>query len=94
MGLAGATSADMARYFHVNLAAMTAEAAATLAQAQGLNTVALSGGVLQNTLFTTLVAKRLQKHGLRVLRHSMVPPNDGGLCLGQAAFAMHHLQTT
>ena len=56
-----------------------------------LNTVALSGGVFQNHLLTELTTAELQERGFTVLRHSLLPPNDGGICLGQAAAAMYHL---
>ena len=52
-----------------------------------INTVALSGGVFANQLFANDLAHRLERHDLRVLRHRVVPPNDGGLGLGQALVA-------
>jgi len=53
----------------------------------GLSTVALSGGVFQNVLLTERAADLLEAEGFRVLLHSRVPPNDGGISLGQAAIA-------
>ena len=73
--------------FHRGLAAATVHAAATIARAESLDTVALSGGVFQNVLLLTLVADDLEKQGLRVLTHTQVPCNDGGISLGQAAVA-------
>ncbi|HET6375772.1 MAG TPA: carbamoyltransferase HypF, partial [Methylocella sp.] len=49
--------------------------------------VALSGGCFQNKILLEGVCHALQKLGLRVLTHALVPPNDGGLALGQAAAA-------
>jgi hydrogenase maturation protein HypF len=49
--------------------------------------VALSGGVFQNAILLEQVSRRLQASGLRVLTHRIVPANDGGLALGQAAIA-------
>ena len=49
--------------------------------------VALSGGVWQNTLLLALAAELLTEQGFAVYRHRRVPPNDGGLCLGQAVLA-------
>jgi hydrogenase maturation protein HypF len=49
--------------------------------------VALSGGVFQNALLLTEATGRLEGDGFRVYRHRLVPPNDGGLCLGQLAAA-------
>jgi hydrogenase maturation protein HypF len=49
--------------------------------------VALSGGVFQNRLLFRLTMAALQKEGFDVLTHRLVPPNDGGISLGQAVIA-------
>ena len=49
--------------------------------------VALSGGVFQNVLLLTSVMTNLQANNFKVYTHSQVPPNDGGLSLGQVAVA-------
>ena len=49
-----------------------------------LGTVALSGGVFQNLLLLNATVARLEARGFRVLLHSRVPCNDGGISLGQA----------
>ncbi|MGA8369574.1 MAG: hypothetical protein WB765_05555, partial [Acidimicrobiales bacterium] len=69
------------------VAAATVMLATRLATARGLSTVALTGGVFQNARLSTLVEDGL--HGLRleVLVHRIVPPNDGGISIGQAAAA-------
>jgi hydrogenase maturation protein HypF len=65
------------------------EVAVASADERGLDTVALSGGVFQNQRLTHLVADLVTSAGLRVLVHRRVPPNDGGISLGQAAIAAH-----
>ena len=50
--------------------------------------VALSGGVFQNCLLLRLTEELLQKKDFEVLRHHMIPPNDGGIAIGQAAYGM------
>jgi hydrogenase maturation protein HypF len=69
------------------VAAMIAEACGLLRERSGLATVALSGGVFQNLLLLGTVADLLEARGFRVLTHSRVPPNDGGISLGQAVVA-------
>ena len=61
-------------------------------KSSGRNKVALSGGVFQNRLLLHLTEERLMKEGFEVLRHRMIPPNDGGIAIGQAAYGMHWLQ--
>ena len=55
------------------------------------DTVALSGGCFQNRVLFEETSRRLEAAGLRVLSHAAVPPNDGGLALGQAAIAAARL---
>lgn len=55
----------------------------TVATQVGLEHVALSGGVFQNGWLTTRTLECLQKNGFTVLRHRLIPPNDGGLSIGQ-----------
>jgi hydrogenase maturation protein HypF len=47
--------------------------------------VVASGGVLQNELLLGELARRLERHGLDCWINHLVPPNDGGISLGQAA---------
>lgn len=49
--------------------------------------VALSGGVFMNRILNDLLVPRLEAEGIRVLVHRRVPPNDGGIALGQAVIA-------
>ncbi|MCY4424766.1 MAG: hypothetical protein OXC06_17020, partial [Acidimicrobiaceae bacterium] len=54
-------------------------------EATGLTAVAISGGVFQNRRLVELLVPDLEQSGFEVLRHRQVPPNDGGISLGQAA---------
>ena len=82
-----ATPALIAAKFHQGLAIAISNMVAEFHQSWEFNQVALSGGVFQNQLLRKGVADILRKMGLEVLTHSQVPPNDGGLSLGQVAIA-------
>ena len=84
----GEAPGAIAARFHLGLAAALVDLAAGLAERDGLATAALSGGVFQNLLLLELVSDGLGRRGLKVLSHGMVPPNDGGLALGQAALLL------
>jgi hydrogenase maturation protein HypF len=73
----------LAARFHNTLAA----AAVQVAKRVGEPRVALSGGCFQNRLLATRTASALEDAGFRVLMHRLVPPNDGGISLGQVAVA-------
>jgi hydrogenase maturation protein HypF len=83
----GASPAVISAGFHAGLGRGVAGAAARAAAEHGLDTVALSGGVFQNARLTAVVVEALDAAGLRVLVHRLVPPNDGGVSVGQAAIA-------
>jgi hydrogenase maturation protein HypF len=84
---AGGDAGELAWLFHDAVADGLARAARRAAEKRGLGTVGLTGGVFCNALLTELVASRLRTAGLDVLVHRTVPPNDGGIALGQAAVA-------
>jgi hydrogenase maturation protein HypF len=77
----------IAARFHHGLADAVLDACRVAAGSTGLRTVALSGGVFQNTTLLELVLARLTGAGFTPLVHRQVPPNDGGLALGQALVA-------
>ena len=83
----GTPVSEIAAGFHAGLGQAVAAAAARLAAAHGIDAVALSGGVFQNARLTALVERHLAADGLQVLVHHRVPPNDGGVSIGQAAIA-------
>jgi len=84
---AGAAIDIVAAGIHEGIGRATADLAWTLATERGMDTVALSGGVFQNARLSEIVTSRLQALGLTVLAHARIPPNDGGISLGQAAIA-------
>jgi hydrogenase maturation protein HypF len=77
----------VAARFHNGLAAGLVELSEQARVATGLSTVALSGGVLQNAVLLTRLVDDLGVRGFTVLTHSRIPPNDGGISLGQAVVA-------
>jgi hydrogenase maturation protein HypF len=85
--LGGAPVDVVSARFHRGLAEGVVAACRAVRAERGLSTVACSGGVFQNALLLGLVVDGLEADGFRVLLHSRVPPNDGGISLGQAACA-------
>ncbi|MBM4067422.1 MAG: carbamoyltransferase HypF [Planctomycetes bacterium] len=83
----GVATANIARQFHMTIAGMIAAVCDRLRKETGLDTVALSGGVFMNALLLCETCERLRDRGFQVHRHRLVPPGDGGLCLGQLAIA-------
>jgi len=77
----------IAARFHHGVAALIEAGCLRMRDRHGLGTVALSGGVFQNALLLHAAAGRLEARGFRVLVHSRVPCNDGGISLGQAVVA-------
>jgi hydrogenase maturation protein HypF len=83
----GIARETVAARFHNAVVDVVVRTCLTLQRSTGVGTVALSGGVFQNLLLLERVVRALEEHGLRVLTHSRVPTNDGGVSLGQAAVA-------
>ena len=83
----GADRSALALAFHHAVAAVIVELAEQARVETGLTTVGLSGGVFQNALLTGSTVRRLETAGFEVLTHRAVPPNDGGIALGQAVIA-------
>ena len=77
------STAQISAAFHDGLA----KAIADVAIRSGERSVALTGGCFQNTRLTESTVAALRGAGLNAVWHRRVPPNDGGLALGQAAWA-------
>ncbi|MEV6782967.1 carbamoyltransferase HypF, partial [Streptomyces sp. NPDC051098] len=84
---AGAPAGPVARRFHQGVIALVQEVCEVARHRTGIKTVALSGGVFCNALLTQGCCDVLERDGFTVLRHRRVPPNDGGLALGQLIVA-------
>ena len=82
---AGVPLAQLAARFHQTLALIVVG----IAERVELERVVLTGGCFQNVLLTELAVRELQTHGFRPYWHQRVPPNDGGISLGQVAAAAH-----
>jgi hydrogenase maturation protein HypF len=76
---------------HATLAAVVADVCRRVRASNGLAVVALSGGVFLNRLLAGLCEDALREDGFRVIGGGLVPVNDGGLSLGQAAVAGYTL---
>jgi hydrogenase maturation protein HypF len=76
--------ARIAARFHNTLAEMVVE----MARIAGEQQVVLTGGCFQNGYLTERSVRRLQEEGFRPYWHQRVPPNDGGIALGQIAAAV------
>lgn len=87
----GADSGRLAYLFHQVLAEQITAACIEARSNSGRKKVALSGGVFQNRLLLRLTEEQLEQEGFEVLRHYMIPPNDGGIAIGQAAYGMWRL---
>jgi hydrogenase maturation protein HypF len=84
---AGEDASTIAASFHNTVAQATEKACRLLLDATGLTRVCLSGGTFQNVRLTEQLNAALTQAGFQVYLHRRVPPNDGGIALGQAAIA-------
>ncbi|KIQ66356.1 hydrogenase maturation protein HypF [Kitasatospora griseola] len=83
----GASGGLVAARFHAAVAELVRAQCRAARDEQGTDTVALTGGVFANALLSSACAHGLRADGFTVLRHRRVPPNDGGLALGQLMVA-------
>ncbi|MEU7387474.1 carbamoyltransferase HypF [Streptomyces tanashiensis] len=85
--LDGTPAAVVAARFHRAAARLVRTVCAAARDETGVETVALTGGVFANTVLSSACAEGLREDGFTVLRHRLIPPNDGGLALGQLVVA-------
>ena len=91
---AGAPADRLALGFHIAITHATTHVACEICEREGLDTVALSGGVFMNRLLLQLLTHELKDAGLAVLVPHTVPVNDGCIAYGQAAIARARLAQT
>jgi hydrogenase maturation protein HypF len=77
----------IAAAFHNTVAAIIVAVCVRLRGAEGIHRVCLSGGTFQNVYLVERAVSLLRSNGFEVFLHSKVPPNDGGISLGQAVIA-------
>jgi len=87
-------TADISHRFHWTLIHLFADLCCRLRRETGLNRVVLSGGVFQNDILSTGLCVTLARHRFEVFSHRLVPPNDGGIALGQAVVAAAQAATS
>lgn len=83
----GRSGAEIARCFHNTVAAVVGAVCGEIRAERGTDRVVLSGGVFQNKLLSEGIFALLTGKDFQVFTHRLVPPNDGGLALGQAIIA-------
>jgi hydrogenase maturation protein HypF len=83
----GRKRSEIARSFHNTLAAAVVEICGRIRSETGVERVVLSGGVFQNKLLSESIFNLLTEYKFQVFTQRLVPPNDGGLALGQAIIA-------
>lgn len=77
----------MAAKFHNTVAEFTLNLCGKIRENNGINKIALSGGVFQNRYLTEKIISLLERDNFRVYTQRIVPPNDGGISLGQVVVA-------
>jgi hydrogenase maturation protein HypF len=90
----GRSPAIVARCFHDSIADMMNSVCTKLRERSGVAKVCLSGGAFQNFTLVSRAVELLRRNGFTVYLHSQVPPNDGGLSLGQAVIGAAYLERT
>jgi hydrogenase maturation protein HypF len=82
----GVSPEEIGMKFHNTVVDIIVKTAQTLRDRTGIGKVALSGGVFQNKILVEKAFKKLSSLGFKPIIHQLVPPNDGGISLGQAVY--------
>lgn len=83
----GVHPSNISGKFHATIIKLFSELCEVIRKESGLNRIALSGGVFQNSIILTGLMEKLEEKGFQVFTHTQVPANDGGISLGQAMVA-------
>ena len=83
----GVEPSEISGKFHSTLVRMFSELCGIIGKETGLNRVVLSGGAFQNSFLLTGLIQTLTRNNFQIFTHALVPPNDGGIALGQAMVA-------
>ena len=83
----GVPHAEISGKFHNTVIRMYSELCELLRKENDLNRIVLSGGTFQNAILLRGFIRSLEERDFQVYTHRLIPPNDGGLCLGQAMVA-------
>jgi hydrogenase maturation protein HypF len=83
----GTPASRISRRFHATVISVFRDLCVAVGRETGVDRVVLSGGVFQNAIILGGITRALRKQGFKVFSHRRVPPNDGGLSLGQAVVA-------
>ena len=83
----GERTCEIARKTHMTVAEVIRTVCRSIREIRGIGKVVLSGGVFANAILLETARAKLESDGFHVYCHDEVPPNDGGLCLGQLAIA-------
>ena len=86
--LSGTSKETMAGRFHNSISDISVSICNIIRSKTGENIVALSGGVWQNKVLLLNTIRKLKEENFKVLWHHNVPPNDGGIALGQTCIAI------
>lgn len=89
---AGEAPSQIAWKFHQTLASIILDLAILAQKETNQNQIALTGGVFQNQILTQLAFEKLTQKGFHVFISQKIPPNDGGISLGQVLMALRELQ--